>query len=62
MMIDSQGASPNREEQVSDRDSITRQNEKEATKETLPSWVIVVLLVCILFTVLWIAWLLSLIL
>jgi hypothetical protein len=61
MMIDSHGASPNDEEAASDQDSIIRQNEKEAAKETLPPWVIVVLLVCILFTVLWIAWLLSLV-
>jgi hypothetical protein len=44
-----------------DHESITRKSEQEAAKEPLPSWVIVVLFVCVIFTLLWIGWLLSLV-
>jgi hypothetical protein len=62
MMIESGEAEPKYNARASDHESMTRQSEQEAAKEPLPPWVVVVLFVCVVFTLLWIAWLLSLVL
>jgi hypothetical protein len=52
---------PNHEARASDHESKTRQQEQEAANEAIPHWVLAVLIVCVIFTLLWVSWLILLV-